>query len=152
MPLILLTRRKAMKKMILLISVAMIGSILVLTSNSFAGRERGGHHHYGRGGHYQKWNKPVYHKHGWTGGHHHKLHYSPAHRFRPKYRLWRHRPVYRPGHPRRYYRRPHHTVVQEVNNYYSSAESYAAPEDEFTASASISDTGFSFSVGVSRTD
>ena len=131
-----------MKKMILLISVAMIGSILVLTSNSFAGRERGGHHHYGRGGHYQKWNKPVYHK----------PHYSPAHRFRPKYRPWRHRPVYRPGHPRRYYRGPHHTVVQEVNNYYSSAEGYAAPEDEFTASASISDTGFSFSVGVSRTD
>ena len=152
MPLILLTRRKAMKKMILLISVAMIGSILALTSNSFAARERGGHHHYGRGGHYQKWNKPVYHKHGWTGGHHHKLYYSPAPRFRPKYRPWRYRPVYRPSHPRRYYRRPHHTVVQEVNNYYSSAESYAAPEDEFTASASISDTGFSFSVGVSRTD
>ncbi len=145
MHLILLTRRKAMKKMILLISVAMIGSILVLTSNSFAAREKGGHH--------QKWNKPVYHKQGWTRGHHPKLHhYSPAHRFTPKYRPWRHRPVYRPGHPRRYYRRPHHTVTQEVNNYYSSAESYAAPEDEFTASASISDTGFSFSVGVSRTD
>jgi hypothetical protein len=43
-------------------------------------------------------------------------------------------------------------VVKEINNYYSSAESYSEPEDEFTASASISDTGFSVSVGVSNTN
>jgi hypothetical protein len=43
-------------------------------------------------------------------------------------------------------------VVNQVNNYYSSTESYSEPEDEFTASASISDTGFSVSVGVRETN
>jgi hypothetical protein len=43
-------------------------------------------------------------------------------------------------------------VVQETNNYYSSAESYAAPQDEFQASAAVSDSGFSVSVGVSKTN
>lgn len=141
-----------MKKMILIICFVMIDSILVLTSNSFAAQEKPGHHDYGRGGHYQKWNKPVYHKHDWSRSYHHKPNYSPAPGFKPKYRFWHHPAVYRPGHLRPYYRRPQHTVVQEVNNYYSSAESYSASEDEFSASASISDTGFSFSVGVSRTD
>jgi hypothetical protein len=36
-------------------------------------------------------------------------------------------------------------VVNQVNNYYSDAESDSEPEDEFSASASISDTGFSVS-------
>jgi hypothetical protein len=76
-------------------------------------------------------------------------------------RPWRHRPVYRhyrPGRfyrhhrPGRFYRRPHHSVVKEINNYYSSAESYSEPEDEFTASATISDSGFEFSVGVKETN
>ena len=141
-----------MTKMILIICVIMIGSILLLTSNSFAAREKRGHHH-DRAGHYQKWNKPVHYKHGWAWGHHPKLHhYSPVNSFRYKHHRWYRRPVYRHGHPRSHYRRPSHTVVQEVNNYYGSSESYAEPEDEFNASASISDTGFSFSVGVSRTD
>jgi hypothetical protein len=43
-------------------------------------------------------------------------------------------------------------VVNQVNNYYSSTESYSEPEDEFSASASVSDTGFSVSVGVSKTN
>jgi hypothetical protein len=74
-------------------------------------------------------------------------------RFRPKYRHWRHRPVYRQGRPKPFSMRQRHSVVNQVNNYYSNAESYsAAPEDEFTASASISDTGFSVSVGVSNTN
>jgi hypothetical protein len=74
-------------------------------------------------------------------------------RFRPKNRHWRHRPVYRPGRPKPFSRRQRHSVVNQVNNYYSNAEDYsAAPEDEFTASASISDTGFSVSVGVSNTN
>ena len=42
-----------MKKMILIICVLMIGSILVLASNSFAAREKRGHHH-SIGGHYQR--------------------------------------------------------------------------------------------------
>ena len=141
-----------MKKMILIIYVLMIGSILVLTSNSFAAREKRGHHH-SRGGHYQKWHKPAYYKNGWAWGHHPKLqHYRPARDYRYKHHRWYRRPVYRHGHPIRHHRRPQHTVVQEVNNYYGSTESYAEPEDEFNASASVSDTGFSFSVGVKRTD
>jgi len=73
-------------------------------------------------------------------------------RFRPKYDRWRHRPVYRHGLPKPFYKRQRHSAVNQVNNYYSNAESYSAPEDEFTASASISDTGFSVSVGVSNTN
>ena len=141
-----------MKKMILIICVLMIGSILVLASNSFAAREKRGHHH-SIGGHYQKWHKPAYFKHGWAWGHHPKRHhYRPAHGYRYKHYRWYRRPVYRHGHPRRYHRGPQHTVVREINNYYGSTESYAEPEDEFNASASVSDTGFSFSVGVKRTD
>jgi hypothetical protein len=73
-------------------------------------------------------------------------------RFRPKYRHWRHRPVRRPGHPRPFFKRNRHSVVNQVNNYYSNAESYSEPEDEFSASASISDTGFSVSIGVRETN
>jgi hypothetical protein len=73
-------------------------------------------------------------------------------RFRPKHRQWRHRPVYRHGRPKPFFKRQRHSVVNQVNNYYSNAESYSAPEDEFSASASISDTGFSVSVGVSNTN
>jgi hypothetical protein len=120
-----------MKKMILIICVLMIGSILVLASNSFAAREKRGHHH-SIGGHYQKWHKPAYYKHGWAWGHHPKRHhYRPSNGYRYKHHRWYRRPVYRHGH---------------------RTESYAEPEDEFNASASVSDTGFSFSVGVKRTD
>jgi hypothetical protein len=141
-----------MKKMILIICVVMIGSILVLTGNSFAAREMRSHHN-GRGGHYQKWHKPAPYKDRWTWGHHPtRHHYSPAHGFRYKHHRWNRRPVYRHGHPRHHHRRFRHTVVREINNYYGNTESYAAPEDEFNASASISDTEFSFSVGVKRTD
>ena len=141
-----------MKKMILIICVVMIGSILVLTSNSFAAREKRGHH-YSRSGHYQKWHKPANYKHGRAWGHHPKRHhYRPAHGLRNKHHRWYRRPVYRHGYPIRHHRRIQHTVVREINNYYGSTESYAEPEDEFNASASVSDTGFSFSVGVKRTD
>lgn len=86
--------------------------------------------------------KPKFHK---------RHHYRAPYRYRPKFQPWRHRPVYRHGHPRRFYRRPHHSVVKEINNYYSSAESYSEPEDEFSASATITDTGFAFTVGVRET-
>jgi hypothetical protein len=39
-----------------------------------------------------------------------------------------------------------------INNHYSSAEGYAAPEEEFHGSASVSDSGFSVSVAVSKTN
>ena len=78
--------------------------------------------------------------------------YRAPHRFRPKHRHWHHRPVYRHGgHPRYHKLRHRHSMVQEINNYYSSAETEAAPEEEFHASASVSDSGFSVSVGASKT-
>jgi hypothetical protein len=73
-------------------------------------------------------------------------------RFKPKYRYWQHRPAYRPAPIKRFFRRHRHSVINQVTNYYSSAESYAAPQDEFQASASVSDSGFSVSVGVSKTN
>ena len=141
-----------MKKMLLIICVVMIGSILGLTSNSFAASEMRGHHR-GRGGHYQKWQKLANYKNGWALGHHPKLAYYPlARSFRSKQHRWYRNPVYRHGHPIRHNAQLQQTVVREINNYYGSTESYAYPEDEFNASASVSDTGFAFSVGVKRID
>ena len=148
MPEILLPRRKAMKKTILILCMVVIGSILVLTNNSYAAREKRTHYQ-GRGGHYQKWHKPAYHKHGPAWRHHLKRrHHYPAHGIRHKHHCWYLRPIYRHGHPGRF----HRPVVREINNYYSGTESYAEPEDEFSASASVSDTGFSITVGVKHTD
>ncbi|MGD2098674.1 MAG: hypothetical protein PVG35_13915 [Desulfobacterales bacterium] len=112
-----------MKKMILIICVIMIGSFMVLTRNSFASGEMRGHHH-GRAGHYQKWHQPAHYKHGRAWGYY----------------------------PRQYHKWPRHTVVREINNYYGNSEIGAWPENEFNASVSVSDTGFSFSVGVKQTD
>jgi hypothetical protein len=115
-------------------------------------------------------NKRPHYRPGYRSGHkfNKRQHYRPAYRskpkfhrrhpravpnrFRPKHRQWRQRPVYRHGRPKPFSRRQRHSVVNQVNNYYSNAESYSAPEDEFSASAAISDTGFSVSVGVSNTN
>ena len=164
-----------MKKKILIISVVLIGFIVALTSNSWAQRERGGDRRSDRGNHFQKgngsgdhdfdrdrirdrgprnrsrhhFNRPAYR---FKPKFYKRHHYRAPYRHRPKFRRWRHRPVYRQGHPRQFYRRPHHSVVKEINNYYSSAESYSEPEDEFSASATITDTGFAVSVGVRKTN
>jgi hypothetical protein len=164
-----------MKKKILIISVVLIGFVVALTSNSWAQRERGGDRRTDRGNQFQKWNgsgdrdfdrdrirnrgprnhsrqhfnrpgarfKPKFHK---------RHNYRAPYRHRPKFRPWRHRPVYRHDRPNRFKGRPYHSAVQQINNYYSSAESYSEPEDEFSASATISDTGFSVSVGVRETN
>lgn len=164
-----------MKKKIIIISVVLIGFIVALTGNSWAQRERGGDRRSDQGNQFQKrngsgdrdfardrirdrgprnqsrrdFNRP---------GPRFKSKFNKRHQYRapyrrgPKFRPGRHRPVYRHGRPGRFYRRPHHSVVKEINNYYSSAESYSEPEDEFTASATISDTGFAFSVGVRETN
>jgi len=154
-----------MKKRILIISVVLIGFIVALTSNSWAQRERGGDRSSDRGNHFEKRNG--------SGDHdfdrdrirdrgprnRSRRHFNrPAYRFKPKfykrhhYRApYRHQPKFRPGRHRPVYRRPHHSVVKEINNYYSSAESYFEAEDEFSASATITDTGFAFTVGVRET-
>ena len=158
-----------MKKKIIIISVVLIGFILALTANSWAQRERVGERHRDRGGQFEKWDKPAVHKFQRDRGraYHPKRHnYRPVHRFKPKFhrrhhnggphqkwhrnRHWRHRPIYRHGQPRRHYWQHHRRPV--IHNYYSSAESYTAPEDEFHASATVSDSGFSVSVGVSKTN
>jgi len=154
-----------MKKKILIISVVLIGFIVALTSNSWAQRERGGDRRSDRGNHFEKRNG--------SGDHdfdrdrirdrgprnHSRRHFNrPGPRFKPKFQKrhpyrapYRYRPKFRPGRHRPVYRRPHHSVVKEINNYYSSAESYFEAEDEFSASATITDTGFAFTVGVRET-
>ena len=93
--------------------------------------------------------RPVYR----SGPKFHRRHHDrPPYWHGPKFRHWRHRPVHRHGHPGRFYRRPQQSVVKEINHYYGSAESYSEPEDEFSASATITDTGFSVSVGVKETN
>jgi hypothetical protein len=165
-----------MKKKIIIISVVLIGFFLAVTANSWAQRERGGDRRVDRGGRdrggqFQQWDKPAVHKFNRNSNrayqptrnfHHnrpvqrfypkfHKRHpYRVPPRFRPKFGPWRHRPVYRHGHPRPFKWRHSHSVVKEINNYYSSAESYATAQDEFQASASVSDSGFSVAVGVSK--
>jgi hypothetical protein len=160
-----------MKKKIIMISVVLIGFFLAVTANSWAQRERGSDRRVDRGGQFQKWDKPAVQKFNHNSDRTYKPKRNPQHyrpvqrfypkfqkrhpyrvppRFRPNFRLWRHRPVYRRGHPRPFMWRHSHSVVKEINNYYSSAESYAAAQDEFQASASVSDSGFSVAVGVSK--
>ena len=151
-----------MKKKIIMISVVLIGFFLAVTANSWAQRERGGDRRVdggdrGRGGQFQKLDKPAVHKFNRTRGRAYQPrrnphHYRPVHRFKPKYRYWHHRPAYRHAPVKRYFRRHRHSVINQVTNYYSSAESDASPQDEFQASASVSDSGFSVSVGVSKTN
>ena len=164
-----------MKKKIIIISVVWIGFIVALTSNSWAQRERVGDRRADRGNHFQKSNgsgghdfdrdrirkrgprnhsRQHYNRPGarFKSKFHKRHHYRAPYRHRPKFRRWHRRPVYRHGRPGRFYRRPHHSVVKEINNYYSSAESYSESEDEFSASATISDSGFAFSVGVRETN
>jgi len=143
-----------MKKKIIIISVVLIGFVLVVTANSWAQSERGGERHRDRAGHFKKWDKPAVRKfdrsHG--GGYYPKRYhhnYQPVHRFKPKFHR-RQRPYYRHGHPGQHYWRHHRRPT--INNDYSSTESYAAPEEEFHASASVSDSGFSVSIGVSKTN
>lgn len=125
-----------------------------------------------RGGHFQKWDKPAVRKfnrdrgrayhprrtpHNYRPVHrfkpkYHKRHqYRAPHRFGPKHR-YRNRPAYRHAPNKRFFRRQRHSVISQVTNYYSNAESYAAPQDEFQASASVSESGFSVSVGISKTN
>ena len=149
-----------MKKNIVIISMVLIGLILVFNGNSWAARLGGGPQ--------QKWDNPpnadnnsdrgrswapgIQHDRSadrFTPQLHRRDHYRAPYRFAPKYRHWNHRPFYRPFHHKRYYWRPYHGAV--INNYYGSAESYA-PEDEFSASATVSDTGFSVSVAVRDTN
>lgn len=138
-----------MKKKIIIISVVVMGFVLAVGSNSWAGRERGGEGHRDRGGYFQKWDKPAVHKfdRGHGRGYHHN--YRPVHRFKHRFHK-RHRPYYRHWKFKRHYWRHHRIPV--INNYYSSTEAYAAPEEEFHASASVSDSAFSVSVGVNKTN
>jgi hypothetical protein len=159
-----------MKKKII-ISVIFIGFVLALTANSWAQRESVGKRHGDRGGHSQKWDRPAvpkfdrdsgraYHSRGNQYGpvkrfkpKFHKRHlYRAPHRFGPKYRFWRHRPTQRSVYPKRFFWQHRHSAVNHMTNYYSTAESYAAPEEAFQASAAVSDSGFSILVGVSKTN
>jgi hypothetical protein len=160
-----------MKKKIIIICVVFIGFVLALTANSWAQRESAGKPHGDRGGHFQKWDKPAIHKidrnrvradhlKGHQNGpakrfkpkFHKRPVYRAPHRFGPKFRFWRHRPTNGRAYPKRFLWRHRHSAVNHTVHYYSTAASYAVPEEAFMASASVSDSGFSVSVGVSKTD
>ena len=143
-----------MKKKIILISVVLIGFVLAASANSWAQRERVGERHRDRGGQFEKWDKPAHQKfdRGHGRGHYpkrHHQHYRPVHRFKPKFHKGR---PYGGPHPKWHrYRHWRHHRRPVIHNYYGSAESSAA-EDEFHASATVSDSSFSVSVGVSKTN
>jgi hypothetical protein len=160
-----------MKKKIIIISVALISFVLALNANSWAQRESVGKHRKDRGGHFQKTDKPAVdkfdrdkgrafhsrgHKYGPAKRFKPKFHkgrvYRAPHRYGPKYRFWRHRPMHRHVGPKRFFWRHRHSAVNHITNYYSTAENYAVPEEAFQASAAVSDSGFSVSVGVSKTN
>jgi len=166
-----------MKKKIIIISVVFIGFFLAVTANSWAQRERGGDRPMDRSGNFQRgensgeepsipeFNRdrgrayqprrnPQYHRpvHRFEPKFHERHHYRAPRRFGPNYRYWPRRPAYRHAPARHFFRRHQHSVINQVTNYYSNAESYAASQDEFQASASVSDSGFSVSVGVSKTN
>jgi hypothetical protein len=157
-----------MKKKTIIICVVFIGFVLALTANSWAQRESAGKRQGDRSGHSQKWDKPAIHKfdrdrvradhlkgqqNGPAKRFKPKFHKRPVYRapqqLGPKYRFWRH---HRHGYPKRFFWNHRHSAVNHMTNYYSTAESYAVPEESFMASASVSDSGFSVSVGVSKTD
>ena len=152
-----------MKKNIMIISITLIGFILAAGGNLWAAN-------YGSGPH-PKWDKPSYsgnrpdHGRSFVPGNTpdrpvheltpriHKPYPNRApYRFAPKYRPWLRRPFFRPFRPKGFFGPRHHAEVNEINNYYSDTERYSVPEDEFNASATISDTGFSVSVGVRDTN
>ena len=135
-----------MKKKIIIISVVLIGFVMVLTANSWAQRESIGKRQGDRSNHFQKWDKPANQK--FNRG----QHYRAPQRFGPKFRFLRHRPTNRHVYPKRFFWRHRHSAENHTTNYYSTAESYALPEEAFMASAAVSDSGFSISVGVSKTD
>ena len=160
-----------MKKKIIIISVVMIGFAMMLTDSSWAQRENAGKRHGDRGGHSQKWDKPAIHKfdrdrvradqlkgrqNGPAKRFKPKFHkgrvYRAPHRYGPKYRFRRHRPMHRHVGPKRFFWRHRHSAVNHITNYYSTAENYAVPEEAFQASAAVSESGFSVSVGVSKTN
>jgi hypothetical protein len=152
-------RRQAMKKKIIILSVVLICVIGVLTGNCWAQRERGddrhpalngsgehnfdkdrsgprhhsGQHFYRPGpGFKSKFDAPRLHRPAdrFNPKFHNRHLYRAPDRHWPKFRPWRHRPVYRKGHP----------------------VSYSEPGDAFAASATIVDSGFAFSIGISETN
>ena len=126
-----------MKKMIFILSVVLIGFMLVFSGPSVAASKKGRP--------YAKWDHPGAHHHVWKRAPHPASHlYRGGHRH--------HRWAHSHGHPRWFRGRAHHTVIRQINNHYNSDEGYPEPQDSFNVEASVSDTGFSFSFGVSAAD
>jgi hypothetical protein len=148
-----------MKKNVVIVSIALLGLILVFTGNLWAAGPGGGRN--------QRWDKPsnpVYNPHqgrSLVPGIQHTRpvqrfiprpntrDYHPApYRFAPRYHLWQHRPIMRPFHPKGFFERRPHAVVNEIKYYPRVAGPYYAPQDSFSAAATLSDAGFSVSVAV----
>ena len=142
-----------MKKRIILISVVLIGFVLAVSANSWAEREEVGKRHRDGGGQFEKWDKPAVNKFQRDRGqvyHPKQRNYRPVHRFKPKFHKGPHYGRPQPKWYRYRHWQDHRRPV--VHNYYSSVENYTEPEDEFHASATVSDSGFVVSVGMSTTN
>jgi hypothetical protein len=126
-------KEKTMTRKLVFISVALAGMVLAVSSYSWAG---GAYH----GGYYIK------------GGHgpasYHRGH-AIGHRFRHPPR-WGHHPRFHRHHPRcGHWRGRRPIVVRQINNYYSGGTTDAYVEDSYQASASVSESAFAFSIGIS---
>jgi len=146
-----------MRKKTVIISIVFVGFILAVTGNSWAQSDRVGQRHQDRGGNFQKWDKPAVQKFDRDRGRVSRpgQHLNrPVHYLKPN--LQRHHQINklhryrRPGFPGWRNWRHHRPAV--IHNHYGSAQSYAAPEKAFQASAAVFDSGFAVSVGVSRTN
>jgi hypothetical protein len=148
-----------MKKNILIVATALIGLILIFTGNSWAAGPGGGR--------YQKWDKPSAPAYQPDRGRSlapgiqhdppvqrfiprlNTRDYHPApYRFAPRYRLRQHRPIMRPFQPKGFFEPRQHAVVNDIHSYPRGVGPYYAPQDGFSAAATLSDTGFSVSVAV----
>jgi len=121
-----------MKQKVALISLVLIGFVFALSGSAWAnGNHRHGHHYDKRIHHHGYYARKGP---GWYRGPGH--HPQRFHRG-PWYRGRHHRPAQR-------------TVEKHVYHHYDNDTSYDT-DDQYEASASLSDPGFSFSFGISGT-
>jgi len=121
-----------MKQKIALISLALIGFVLVFSGSAWAnGNHRYGHFYGKQHPHYGDYARKGPGWHPGPGHHPQRFHRGPWYRGR------HHRPVQR-------------TVEKHVYHHYDNDSAYDTG-DQYDASASLSDPGFSFSFGISGT-
>jgi hypothetical protein len=136
-------KEKAMTRKLVFISVALAGMVLAVSSYSWAdGAYHGGH--YIKGGH-----GPARYHRGHAIDQRFRHGHAIGHRFRHPPR-WGHHPRFHRHHPScSHWRGRRPVVVKQINNYYGGSTTDAYVEDSYQASASVSESAFSFSIGIS---